>query len=131
METVRNKRRKRLRRAGLIVGLSAAVWWLLFGIVSGNDMGLDFIGSLLHTALPGLIFLVNIAIAWKWESIGGMLLIVEALVTLAILSIITNHCPQMNAALILLTMSLPLLLSGILFVISRKEGKKQNKGRIE
>lgn len=120
-----------MRRTGLIIGLSAAIWWLLFGIVSGNDMRLGLIESLLHTALPGLIFLVNMAIAWKWGFIGGALLIVEALLTLGILFLISNHCSQMNVVLVLMTMSLPLLLSGILFIISWKDGRNQTKGRIK
>ncbi|GAI46635.1 unnamed protein product, partial [marine sediment metagenome] len=64
---------------GLILGLVWAGWWMLFGIVSGIVEGLDFVGVLAHTALPGLIFLASVIVVWWWKFIGGIVLIVEGL----------------------------------------------------
>jgi len=124
MVAIKGNRQKWLRRIGLIIGLLVAVWWVSFGIVLGIDVGLDFLETLLHTALPGLIVLVSIAIARKWEPVGGVLLIVEGLIVSIAYSVIFGHCPQMNVVLVIFTMSLPLLASGVLFILSWRESRK-------
>lgn len=122
MVTTNSSRPKWLRRAGLVVGLVAAGWWVFFGIASGIGEGLDFVGALVHTALPGLIFLASVAVAWRWEPIGGVFLIVEGLFVSVAYSIVFGHCPLMTIVLVLLTMSLPLLASGVLFLLSPRKG---------
>jgi len=119
---VDSRRRRRLRPIGLIIGLVAAAWWLYSGIAWGTGQELDFVEALLHTALPGLIFLVSVAVAWKWESAGGVLLVVEGLFVTIVGPMTFKHCPQMTIVLLLLTGSLPLLAAGLLLILSWREG---------
>ena len=62
--------------------------------------------------------MASIAISYKWEPIGGALLIAEGLIVSIAHSVLFGHCPQMDVILVVFTMSLPLLASGILFILS-------------
>jgi hypothetical protein len=104
--------------AGLFVGLAGSAWWLYFGVTRGSSQGLDVLGALLHTALPGVVFLVSMAIAWRWRFAGGVLLVIEGLFISIFGPMIFKHCSFMSVALLLLTGSLPLLASGILLILS-------------
>ena len=119
--TVNNKWRNLLRRVGLIIGLVAAAWWIFGGIsiVAGYSEEMDsFVYFLPHVSL-GLVFLVSIAIAWgRPESFGGVLLIIEGSFTAVSSPIIAYHCEEMTIVSILITMSLPFLISGSLFTLS-------------
>ena len=117
-----SSRRNWLRTNGLIIGLVAAAWWLYSGISWGSGQELDFVEALLHTALPGLIFLVSVALAWKWKAAGGVLLVVEGLFVTIAGPVTYKHCPQMTIVLLLLTGSLPLLASGLLLILSWRKG---------
>lgn len=104
-----------LWQVGLILGLVWAGWWIFFGIASGIVEGLDFVGVLIHTALPGLIFLASVMVAWRWKAIGGIVLIVEGLSILIALPIAFTGFPLLT---IVLAMGLPPLIAGVLFVLS-------------
>ncbi|MFC1861789.1 hypothetical protein ACFLX6_00640 [Chloroflexota bacterium] len=75
--------RKWLRRIGLILGLLGAVWAAVisFGFVALQAaFGYDPVPSeaWLVGIVAGLTVIGGVAIAWKWELIGGILLIAEA-----------------------------------------------------
>ncbi len=120
MIAVNSKRRNLLRRAGLIIGLGGAVWWILGGIsiVAGFSEEMDSIVEILPHVLLGLTLLVSIAIAWRPEPFGGVLLVVEGLFLAVSSPIIAYHCEEMTIVSILMTMGLPFLLSGSLFILS-------------
>ena len=124
MMTVSSKRRKWLRRLGLIIGFFIAVLWLSFGIVLSIGDGMDIIEALFHTAVPGLVFLASIIIAFRWAFAGGVFLIVEGLVVSFAYSAIFGHCQKITIVFVILLMSLPLLVSGILLILSCREGRK-------
>ena len=117
--------RKWLRRAGLIVGLAGAVWLTLFIFaVSEGRFSWYSVPTVIVFVLP---FLAIIAIAWKWSLIGGILLIAGGLFwpvwRLTTMPPTTQPMPLPTLALVLLPVSLPLLASGILFLLSR-EGRR-------
>ena len=84
-------------------------------------MGLDFVEILLHPALPSVIFLASVGIACSRAFAGGIILIIEGLLVAATCSVASHHCPRLTTVLVLLTGSVPLLVSGILFILSRRE----------
>ena len=125
MEANDSKRRSLLRRVGLIIGLAGAAWWILGGIsiVAGFSEEMDPVQILPHVLL-GLIFLVSVAVAWRPELFGGVLLVIEGLFMAVSSPIIAYHCEEMTLISILMTMGLPFLISGALFILSWREGRK-------
>ncbi|MCL5745942.1 MAG: hypothetical protein M1541_18790 [Acidobacteria bacterium] len=108
--------------ARALVALWAA-FWIWFGLASGLGEGLDFTGVLLHAAVPGLVFAFLALVAWHWETAGGSLLILIAL-------LIAGAYPKMmagNPRVIfptIVVLALPPLVAGILFV-AHSRGKQR------
>ena len=126
MTTSSNNRRKRLYRAGLFVGLAGAIELTLFIFaISEGRFSWYSVPTVIVVVLP---FLAMVAVAWKWPLIGGILLIAAGLFwpvwRLITLPPTTQPMPLPTLALVLLPVSLPLLATGILFLLSRK-GRKQ------
>lgn len=71
----------------------------------------EAIAALAMHLIPTAVILVALAIAWRWEGVGGLLFL--ALGVLYILLIPGNHWAAY------LTISGPLLLAGILFLLDR------------
>ena len=119
-------RRRWPKQVGLIIGLVGAAWWLLGGISAAAGFGedMDFAEILFHAVMLGLIFLVSVAVAWSSESFGGVLLVVEGLFVAVSSPVIASHCEQLTISSLLTTASLPLLISGALFILSLREGRK-------
>ena len=131
MTTSSNNRQKRLYRAGLIVGLAGAVWLALFGLAAAESPFSMY--ALLHIALVlSLPFLAMVAVAWKWPLIGGILLIAAGLFWAVRWPIAVPPTPLRfllpMMAIAILPVSLPLLASGILFLLSSKGGVKVREG---
>ncbi|MCK6562006.1 hypothetical protein HUU39_19560 [candidate division KSB1 bacterium] len=92
-----------------------AGWWVFFGLSSSFNAGVAPARVLLHIALPGLIFLLTAAIAWRWENFGAKLLLWEGLLVFACYPIITWEANTLATILfVMLTMGLPPLLASIL-----------------
>jgi hypothetical protein len=90
-------------------------WWIFFGFSSGLAEGMTPSGVLLHAALPGLIFLMTTIVAWRWEWLGGKLLVYEGLLILVIYPAIAVGSMSFSGIMfVILTMALPPLLAGIL-----------------
>lgn len=98
-----------------IIALVWAGWWVFFGLASGIGEGLDPIGVVVHTAVPGLIFLVLAIIAWLREDIGGALLVLAGLVIMVIYPLMARG--SLSISTILVTMALlalpPLIAGGL------------------
>ena len=121
-----NKRKNWLRRSGLIVGLAGVVEILFFfGIVKGE--GEPSFTSLFPVIVVCVIpFLVCMLIAWKWPLAGGVLLIIIALYweAASIVNPLRTQPILFSRFTIVLPLSLPLLATGILFLLSWKVGKR-------
>lgn len=75
-------------------------------------------------ALPSLLFLVSAAIAWRWEAIGGVVLVLEGLLIFIAYPLVTySSFPLSTIVFTLLTMALPPLVVGSLFVASWRKSK--------
>lgn len=93
-------------------------WWTFFGIASAFAEDLDLIGILIHTSVPGLIFLASAALAWRWEAIGGVILLIEAaIVCVGYPVLVAGRFPLSTITFVLLTMGLPPLAAGVLFLL--------------
>jgi hypothetical protein len=108
-----------------ILALVWGVWWTLFGLASGIGEGLSAQGIVVHAAVPGLVFLFTALAAWRWELVGGALLMLEGLVTLIFF-------PFAGTLEGFLTLPVPPWLAGILFLsegVSQRMGKEMKEGR--
>ncbi len=94
-----------------------AGWWTVFSLLSGLGEGYGLGGFFVH---PGWIFLLAALIAWRWEIVGGALLILEGLGILA-------YYPFSWRSEGFLTLALPPLVAGAIFVVvgimARRPGK--------
>lgn len=115
-----------LRWAGRILGLAVAVFWLWWGVGSAFVEGFGWLSLLAHS-LPGLLILIATLVAWRWERIGGSLLVgVAVLVTAFLLwAFIFRGGYGPMAAMVWLTMALPPLLAGLLFLASWRRARPQ------
>lgn len=104
-----------LQTAARLVALIWAGWWVFFGVASGFSEGLEPLGILIHTAVPGLIFLALAIIAWFREGIGGALLIIAGLLIIVLYPIMAHGSLSLTTILITVVMlALPPLLAGAL-----------------
>lgn len=110
------------------LGLIWVAFWIWFGLGSGIVEGLKPGGVplplplpwyvLVHTAVPGLIFLVLFLIAWRWELIGGVLLVaVGAVVAVAYPLMFAERLPLAMIIPTEVSLAGPPLVAGVLFLI--------------
>lgn len=102
------------------LSLAWALFWIWFGAASGISEGVGLVGVVVHTALPGMIFLVSALIPWRFPRTGGVILIIESIVIIVAYPIMFDHFPLITIVFVLLTMSVPPLLSGILFLLEHR-----------
>ncbi len=107
-----------LRTSALILAGLFTAFWLWFGIASAAVEQLGWYNWVAHILTPGGILLVTALIAWKWEAIGGTLLLVEGLVV-AVGYPLTfgRRFPIATSVMMVLTLALPLLVAGIMLLV--------------
>jgi uncharacterized membrane protein HdeD (DUF308 family) len=85
------------------------------------------IGHFLVHLIPSYIFILFLAIAWKWEKAGGIIFLVLGLLFCVLVFRINyerNHFPFWKSLLIVLNVAVPFLLVGVLFLVSYYQKKK-------
>ena len=85
------------------------------------------IGAFLIHLIPSFILLALLILAWKRELIGGIIFI---LIGLGLSPIVFSHNYRMNHSVIMsigiiLTITIPFAIAGILFIISHFKKKKE------
>ena len=85
------------------------------------------LGDFIIHLIPSFILLVFLIIAWKWELIGGIVLIVIGLI---MTPIIYSHNFAMNqnvgmSLVVIASITFPFIVVGVLFIISYYMKKKQ------
>jgi len=85
-------------------------------------------GAFLMNLIPTFVLIALLIIAWKWELIGG---IAFAIIGLAMSPFIYSHNFRMNQSVgksleVLLIITVPFIIIGILFIVSHYLKKKQN-----
>jgi hypothetical protein len=107
------------RSAALILMIIAIVFWLWFGIGSAYVEKAGLFNWLMHILVPGGIFSLSTLVAWRWEGIGGALLVLEGLAALSFIvrAFLLGNFTASGLVLMCLTLGLPPLAAGVLFVI--------------
>ena len=87
------------------------------------------IGDFLMHLIPSFILTVLLLLAWKWEYVGG---IIFTIIGLGLSPLVFNHNYNMNHSVwmslgIILTITIPFVLVGVLFIVSHFQKIKRNK----
>jgi hypothetical protein len=107
---------KGFRHSARVLSTVWATWWTFFALFSGAGEGFK---GLLHNApnaLPEVFFVASVIISWKKELIGGIALLLCAFFAFFFFHIGSN-------LFMLVTLILPPVLAGILFIVSWKNSK--------
>jgi len=86
--------------------------------------------AFLKHLIPSFILLAVLIIAWKWEKVGGIILAIIGL-AFGIFLFIFNYRKNNSVAtsiLITLTLGIPFVVAGILFITSHYRKKKELSG---
>jgi hypothetical protein len=102
-----------------------ALFWIWFGVASGIAEGLSPAGVVFHTA-PGVFLAAMLAVAWRWEGLGGTLLIASGLlIALLYGAMAIGRLPLGTVVFVLLTMAAPPLAAGALFLLDSERFKSR------
>ena len=101
------------------------IFWLWFGIGSAYVENGGPINWLMHLLFPAGIFILSSLITWRWGGIGGGLLAFEGILAFGFIVNGYLHGSLIASTLILmcLTLGLPPLAAGILFIIFWKQSR--------
>jgi hypothetical protein len=94
-------------------------FWLWFGIVSAAFEGLGPRNWATHLIMPGGVFVIIAAVAWRWRLAGAVLLIAVGLaVAFAYPVTMGDMFPTSTIVAVLLTMAVPAIAAGVLLLDS-------------
>jgi hypothetical protein len=100
-----------------VLAVSWALFWVWLGFASGIAEGETVRGVVVHTAVPGLFFALLVVVAWRWQTLGGVLLVLAGLFAFVVYPILFHRLPPLTIFLTLLTMAVPPLVAGILLLM--------------
>jgi len=113
-----NPGRQRSAFARFIAWVIILVWaafWIFFNIASGfgeiAELGLTAFA--MHLIMP-LIILVLLWVCWRWELIGGILMLAAAIFAFYFFNV---GDPRRDTLMLMVVLVLPVVASGILFIL--------------
>jgi len=110
-EAVQNcvKRCRRVARTALVV---VTLFWIIFGIATGfqNEGGTGSIFDNFMNIIPWLAIIILWFIAWRWEIIGGLLIIAFSIYMAFYLNVFEGNSTE---GLMIIT---PMAMTGFMFV---------------
>lgn len=86
------------------------------------------IGDFIIHMVPSFVLTAILAIAWKWELLGGIILMIFGLVASPLvfhMNYTRNHSVPVSLEIILM-ITFPFILTGILFIVSYYARKRQD-----
>ena len=98
-----------------------AVFWLWFGLASGIAEGMTPGGILVHSAVPGLLFLLLAAFAWWKERTGSYVFLLAGLFTYGAYWNMVGHRGVTYFLGVGSMLALPMLLAGLLFHLASRQ----------
>ncbi len=132
MENELIKRKKWLRRAGLIAGIAGIIEIIIWGLYRFEG-GPSWI-ALIPSSIFDIPLIAGLIVSWKWPFIGGLYLIGMAVVIFIAVIVIYFGRPVVNsttelfmyAITLFSAIGLPHLLPGILFTLSSKRSSQNS-----
>ncbi len=113
----------------LIVSLVG--FWLWFGVASAVSERLGWGNFVAHLVVPGGVFAVIAALAWRWRVAGAMLMIVAGGTIFAGYPIVFGEFfPTSTIVFVLLTMAAPPVAAGVLLLEARHHARRERRGAL-
>jgi len=114
-----------------ILGIVIILFISMFAFDSfspGNTLAQNLLSLLIHL-LPSIGLLILLLVAWKWELIGGIIFTLAGIGWSIFVYIINfkRTGSAGKALFVVLTLALPLIITGILFLMNHYRGRKQDK----
>lgn len=112
-----------LRRLGWVILLLATGFWTLFiggevvsRLVSGESAAL--VGGLLEFAVFVAPLWIGVVLAWRWPPVGAVWLLLDGAILMTLLTVraLTFYVPPADLVMTALTLGLPPLVTGLLFL---------------
>lgn len=115
----------RHRSAARVLMVVATAFWVWFGVGSAYVERGGSLNWLMHIMVPAGVFILSALAAWRWEGIGGGLLMLEGIAALAFILYAFFRGKFTASTLILmgLTLGLPPLAAGLLFLVSWQQSR--------
>jgi hypothetical protein len=88
------------------------------------------LGDFFMNLIPSFVLLILLFVAWKWELVGGIIIMVIALVLTPFIFMMNynrNHSIGMSLVIILV-ITFPFIIAGFLFIVSSSLKKKIQPG---
>jgi hypothetical protein len=113
------------RKVAWILVIVAIVFWLWFGIGSAMVEEGGWFNWLMHILIPGGIFILSALITLRWQQVGGVALTIMGVIAIAmsLIGFIRGTTALAAMIMMLLTLSFPPLISGILFLVDARRAK--------
>jgi len=108
-----------LRYAARALAALWAGWWTFFVWMTVASEGFSTAGLTVALCL-GVLFLGSAAIAWRWERLASLLLLVEGLVVLIGYAQVAQGLPQSTVVLVIVSLALPPLLAALFLTMCRR-----------
>jgi hypothetical protein len=86
------------------------------------------VNALFMHLIPSFVLILFLVIAWKRELIGGILFVAVGIIASPFVFYLNyhyNHFPFWQCILILLMITFPFILVGLLFILSHRRARKQ------
>jgi len=110
--------------AKIISGLWAG-FWIFFAVANIGSEGFSVTGLRIAVGFT-LVFLISALIPWRWEMTGGIILLIEGLAIAVYYPLMVRDNFSLHTVIFLeLTMALPPLLAGFMFVHHNKIRMRQ------
>ena len=103
-----------LRYTALIILLVISLFWFVFALLSGSEeYGGGIKGILMNSpnALPWLLLLIFVFISWKWEVVGGTIILIMGIFTIYFFNVFKHLFS-------FFVFSLPLMILGLFLILS-------------
>lgn len=114
-----------------ILGIVMILFISMFAFDSfapGNTLGQNLLSLLIHL-LPSIGLLILLLVAWKWELIGGIIFTLAGIAwSIFVYMINFKRTGSAGKALfVVLTLALPLIITGILFIMNHYQKIKDKR----
>lgn len=116
--------RRGFRKIARILALIWSCCWILFGLLSGVGENIGTENTLIHATLPGIIYLAITVFTWKYDGLGGLLILLAGFVTTMYFILQPGSFSVLETVFVLLYTTAPALLIGFLFIFSWRKMKR-------